>query len=99
MYVNFWITIKVMPDNVDRCTARVISLPEGPLCQDLIFFWEEQYLSDFLSYQCSVIGTMSEALPGVLGNRGIMSFISGNQENTSLKMKGANKGNFGEQGT
>ena len=30
----------------------------------------------------------SEALPGVLGNRGIMSFISGEQENTSLKMKG-----------
>ena len=29
-----------------------------------------------------------EALPGVLGNRGIMSFISGEQENTSLKIKG-----------
>ena len=32
--------------------------------------------------------TSSEALPGVLGNRGIMSFISGEQENTNLKMKG-----------
>ena len=30
----------------------------------------------------------NEALPGVLGNRRIMSFISGEQENTSLKMKG-----------
>ena len=29
-----------------------------------------------------------EALPGVVGNRGIMSFISGEQGNTSLKMKG-----------
>ena len=32
--------------------------------------------------------TTSEALPGFLGNRGMMSFISGVQENTSLKMKG-----------
>ena len=32
--------------------------------------------------------TSVEALPGVLGNRGIMSFISGKQENTSRKMKG-----------
>ena len=29
-----------------------------------------------------------EAQSGDLGNRGIMSFISGEQENTSLKMKG-----------
>ena len=28
------------------------------------------------------------ALRGVIGNRGIMSFISGEQGNTSLKMKG-----------
>ena len=34
--------------------------------------------------------TIDEALPGVLGNRRIMKFISGEQEN---------KGNFGEQGT
>ena len=29
-----------------------------------------------------------EALPGVLGNRGIMPFISGEQGNKSLKLKG-----------
>ena len=29
-----------------------------------------------------------EALPRVLENRGLLSFISGEQENTSLKMKG-----------
>ena len=35
-----------------------------------------------------------------MGNKGIMSFISGEQGNTSLKMKGmGNKCNFGEQGT
>ena len=31
---------------------------------------------------------MDEAHPGVLGNRGILSFISGEQKNTNLKMKG-----------
>ena len=36
-----------------------------------------------------------EALPGILGNRGIRSFISGEQRNKSLKLKGTgNKGNF-----
>ena len=40
-----------------------------------------------------------EALAGVLGNREIMSFISGEQENTSLKRKQENKGNFGVQAT
>ena len=29
-----------------------------------------------------------EALPGALGNRRMLSFISGEQENVSLKMKG-----------
>ena len=29
-----------------------------------------------------------EALPGVLGNRGVTSFISGEQGNKSLKLKG-----------
>ena len=29
-----------------------------------------------------------DALPGVMGKRGIMSFISGKQGNTSLKMNG-----------
>ena len=33
----------------------------------------------------------SEALLGVMGNRGIMSFISREQGNTSLKMKGTGK--------
>ena len=36
----------------------------------------------------SGIAGNSEALQGVMGNRGIMSFISGEQWNTSLKMKG-----------
>ena len=41
-----------------------------------------------------------EALPGVWGNRRIRPFISGEQGNKSLKLKGTgNKGNFGEQGT
>ena len=31
---------------------------------------------------------MNETLPGVLGNRGIRSFISGEQGNKNLKMKG-----------
>ena len=44
--------------------------------------------------------SLNEALPGVLGNRGIMSFISGEQGNTSLKIrKQGNKCNFGELGT
>ena len=44
-------------------------------------------------------GDVNEALPGVLGNRGIRPFISGEQGNKSLKLKGkGNKGNFGEQG-
>ena len=34
------------------------------------------------------ISPLNEALPGVMGNRGIMSFILGEQGNTSLKMKG-----------
>ena len=32
-------------------------------------------------------GCITEALPGVMGNRGIMSFISEQQGNTSLRMK------------
>ena len=32
--------------------------------------------------------TKNEALPGVMGKRGILSFISGEQGNTSLNMKG-----------
>ena len=32
--------------------------------------------------------TVSEALPGVMGNRGIMSFISGEQWTTSKKNEG-----------
>ena len=44
-----------------------------------------------------------EALPGVLGNRGLRPFIEGEQENKGTgkyKLKGTNqgnKGNFGEQ--
>ena len=37
-----------------------------------------------LRAKVKVTRTFSEALPGVLRNRGIMSFISGEQENTSL---------------
>ena len=45
-------------------------------------------------------GEGDEALPGVWGNRGIRPFISDEQGNKSLKLKGTeNKGNFGEQGT
>ena len=32
--------------------------------------------------------TITEALPGVLGNRGIRPFISGEQGNKSIKLKG-----------
>ena len=43
---------------------------------------------------------MSEALPEAMRNRGIMSFISGEQGNTSLKLKEqGSKCNFGEEGT
>ena len=30
----------------------------------------------------------NEALPGIMGNRGMMSFISGDQGTTSQKLKG-----------
>ena len=41
-----------------------------------------------------------EALPGVLGNRGIRPFISGEQVVKSLKLKGtAEQRQFWEQGT
>ena len=40
------------------------------------------------SNYCFETGSMTEALQGVLGNRGIRPFISGEQRNKSLKLKG-----------
>ena len=45
-------------------------------------------------------GSRGEALPGVWGNRGIRPFISGEQRNKSLKLKGTGKQRqFGGTGT
>ena len=65
-----------------------------------LVFWKKQnklilLLSSSLAFSKLAIVANSEdivyiieALPGFLGNKGIMSFISGEQENTSLKIEG-----------
>ena len=61
--------------------------------QSDIFLWRNQ---ENIYLDIPII----EALPGVMGIRGIMLFISRKQGTTGQKMKGkGNKGNFGEQGT
>ena len=44
----------------------------------------------------AILFSLSQALPGVMGNRGIMSFISGEQGNTCLKMKGTGEQRYFE---
>ena len=42
---------------------------------------------------------ITEALPGVWGNRGTRAFISGEQEEQMSNFEQGNKDNIGEQGT
>ena len=55
------------------------------------------YLNYLLFLQYYLMLLTRPSIPGVMGNRGIMLFISGEQGNTCLKMKGkGNKDNFKE---
>ena len=53
-----------------------------------VFYFDKFACFKIMLISLTIKSAFYEALQGVLGNRGIMSFISGEQVNTSLKMKG-----------
>ena len=66
----------------------------------MIFLSSLSYIQPFVSLTSLVPLLIIEVLPGVFGNMGIRPFISGEQGNKSLKLKGTGeKGNFREHGT
>ena len=70
----------------------LLSLPRRVLCCSSFFIYASVVsfliLYSILSFfWCLGTAVPREALPGVMGNREIMSFISGKHGNTSLKMK------------
>ena len=48
----------------------------------------KDFTAVLFSMETGICFAVIEALPGVMGNRGIMSFISGEQGNSSPIMKG-----------